>query len=356
MGRKEVDQTKLLEFMHKAISDIASSSSAILIILGERLGLYRALSESEYSLTSNQLAKKTGTVERLVREWLCNQVAGGYVSYDPKSNKYYLSEEQKLALADENSPVYIHGAFKFIKSYFRDEEEFVKMFRNERKFAWEDHHNCMAEGVAEFFKPGYVANLLNLWIPSLDGIHEKLLDGAKVADVGCGFGFTTSLMAKAYPNSTFIGFDSHRESIEKAKRITENQHLKNLSFQVSSAYDFPGHEYDFITFFDCVHDMGDPIKALTHAYDSLKKDTKALCMIVEPFATEKLENNITPVSRTFYSTSTLICVPNSLAFNGPALGAQAGEEKIKELVLKSGFSKFRRVMDSPVNIIYEIRP
>ena len=356
MVEKEVDQTKLLEFMHKAIADIASSSSAILIILGERLGLYKTLSESKDPLTSNQLANKTGTVERLVREWLCNQVAGGYVTFDHASDRYYLSEEQKLALADENSPVYIHGAFKFIKSYFRDEEEFIKMFKNERKFAWADHHSCMAEGVAEFFKPGYVANLLNSWIPSLDGIHEKLTQGAKVADIGCGFGFTTSLMAKAYPNSDFIGFDSHNESIKKAKKLTETQNIKNLSFQVSSAYDFPGNEYDFITFFDCIHDMGDPVKALTRAYSSLRKNSESLCMIVEPFATEKLENNINPVSRTFYSTSTLICVPNSLAFNGPALGAQAGEGKIKELVQKSGFSKFRRVMDSPVNIIYEIKP
>lgn len=356
MIRTDIDQTKLMEFMHQTLGDIASGASMILVILGERLGLYKALAEAKEPLTSEELAARTGTVERLVREWLANQVISGYVTYHSNLERYSLSPEQKLALADEDSPVYVLGAFKFIKSYFHDEEEFIKMFRNERTFCWEDHDPLMAEGVAEFFKPGYVANLLNLWIPSLDGSQKKLVQGAKVADVGCGYGFTTILMAKAYPNSTFTGFDSHIESIEKARRHATKEKLNNIKFEVTSAYDFPGKDYDLITFFDCIHDMGDPKAALRHAYDSLKKDGNSLCMIVEPFAHENLEDNCNTISRTFYATSTLICVPHSLASAGPALGAQAGEAKIKEIVKKSGFSGFRRIVDSPMNIIYEIKP
>jgi SAM-dependent methyltransferase len=356
MRSKEIDQFKLMTFMHKALGDIASSSSAILVILGERLGLYKALADSNQPLTSAELATRTGTVERLVREWLANQVTGGYVTYLPQINKYSLSPEQSLALADEDSPVYIHGAFKFIKSYFHDEEEFIKLFRDERKFAWGDHDSLMAEGVAEFFKPGYVANLLNVWIPSLDGSLEKLEQGANVADVGCGYGFTTILMARAYPESSFVGFDSHKESIERAQKYAAKEKLDNVTFCINSAYDFPGKDYDLITFFDCLHDMEDPQTALVQAYESLKKDNKSLCMIVEPFAQNKLEDNVNPLGRTYYACSTLICVPHSLASNGPALGAQAGEEKIRELVRSSGFSRFRRVIDSPINMIYEIKP
>ena len=352
----EFDQTKLMDLTNRAINDIASSSSAILVILGERLGFYKALADSDKPLSSEELAKKTGTVERLVREWLANQVTGGYVTYYAKSKKYGLSPEQALALVDVNSPVYIHGAYKFIKSYFQDEEEFIKMFRNKRKFAWEDHNQLMAEGVAEFFKPGYIANLTNLWIPSLDGSEQKLVRGAKVADIGCGFGFTTILMAKSYPNSSFIGFDSDKRSIEQAKKFLRKEKLKNLKFDVRSAYDFPGEDYDLITFFDCLHDMDDPQSALRNTHKALKKDGKSLCMIVEPFALNKLEDNINPVGRIYYAASTLICVPNSLANNGLSLGAQAGEEKIKELVKNSNFTKFRRVMDSPINIVYEIKP
>lgn len=356
MIRTDIDQTKLMEFMRQTLGDIASGASTMLVILGERLGLYKALSEAEEPLTSEELAAKTGTVERLVREWLANQVTGGYVTYHSSLQRYSLSPEQKLALVDENSPVYVLGAFKFIKSYFRDEEEFIKMFRSERTLAWEDHDPSMAEGVAEFFKPGYVANLLSLWIPSLDGSQKKLVQGANAADVGCGYGFTTILMAKTYPNSIFIGFDSHKESIEKAREYAKKEKLNNIKFEVRSAYDFPGKDYDLITFFDCIHDMGDPEAALRHAYGSLKKDGNSLCMIVEPFAHENLEDNINTIGRTYYAASTLICVPHSLASAGPALGAQAGEEKIREIVKNSGFSGFRRIVDSPMNIIYEIKP
>lgn len=231
------------------------------------------------------------------------------------------------------------------------------MFKNERTFSWFDHHNCMVEGFAEFFKAGYLGNLLTSWIPSIDNgkIQEKLKNGIDVADVGCGYGISTMLMAKAFPQSNFIGFDFHKESIEKANNLAKKENLTNVKFEISSASEFPGNNYDFITFFDCLHDMGDPIGALTHAFHAINREN-GIGMIVEPNANNKLEENINPISKTFYAASTLICVPNSLAFNGPALGAQAGEEKIKEVVTKSGFTNFKRTVNTPLNIVYEIKP
>ena len=293
-AQNAIDQNKIQQFMNKAIGDIAGSSTAMLVIIGERLGLYKAMAQSNSPISVKELADKTGTVERLLREWLAHQVASGYIEYDPSSRRYRLPPEHALALADENSPIYLQGIFKAIKSYFKDEEEFLKMFRGERTLSWMDHNSYMAEGFAEFFKSGYIGNLINSWIPAVDNgnVLEKLKKGAKVADVGCGFGITTLMMAKTYPNSTFTGFDFHKESIEKAK-------------------------------------------------ESAKK--------------EKI-NNVNPVASTFYAASTLICVPNSLAFNGPALGAQAGENRVKDVVMKSGFSHFKRVLETPLNIVYEAKP
>ena len=357
------DQNKIQQFMNKAIQDIAGSSTAMLVIIGHRLGLYRAMAQANNQFSVKELADKTGTIERLLREWLGNQVASGYIEYDPRSRKYTLPPEHALALADENSPIYLQGIFKAIKSYFKDEEEFLKMFRGERTLSWMDHNPLMAEGFAEFFKSGYIGNLINSWIPAVDNgnILEKLKKGVKVADVGCGFGITTLMMAKAYPKSTFTGFDFDKESITKAKESAKKENIYNVKFEVSSASEFPGSSYDFVTFFDCLHDMGDPEGALTHARNVIKKDDvdsdsdKGTCMIVEPFAQNELENNVNPVASTFYA-STLICVPNSLAFNGPALGAQAGENRIKDVVMKSGFSHFKRVLETPLNIIYEAKP
>ena len=360
-----IDQIKIQQFMNKAIGDIAGSSTAMLVIIGERLGLYRAMAKSNSPISVKELADKTGTVERLVREWLANQVASGYIEYDPCSKKYKLPLEHALALADENSPVYLQGIFKAIKSYFKDEDSFLKMFRGERTLSWMDHNPLMEEGFAEFFKSGYIGNLMNSWIPAVDNgnVHEKLKIGAKVADVGCGFGITTLMMAKAYPNSIFTGFDFHKEAIERAKGSAKKENLNNVKFEVASASDFPGTDYDFVTFFDCLHDMGDPAEALTHTINVIKKDqggrgdsSSGTCMIVEPFAQNDLENNVNPVASTFYAASTLICVPNSLAFNGPALGAQAGENRIKEVVIRSGFSHFKRVLETPLNIVYEAKP
>ena len=350
---KEMDQNKIQQFMGKAIQDIAGSSTAMLIILGERLGVYKAMSEVNDFISAEDLAKKTGTNERLIREWLANQVASGYIEYNSQNKTYFLPPEHAKALSDERSPLYIQGAFKAVKSYFKDEEEFVKMFKNQRTLSWNEHHPCMAEGWAEFFKAGYIGNLLNSWIPAMDSgkVQEKLKHGAKVADIGCGYGASTMIMAKAFSNSTFTGFDSHEEAIKKANDQTTNENLNNVKFEVASASDFPGNDYDFITFFDCVHDMGDPQGALVHALQAIKKE-EGTCMIVEPFAQNALQDNINPVSKTYYAASTLICVPNSLAFNGPALGAQAGEERIKDIAKRSGFSHFRRAVDTPVNIVY----
>lgn len=357
-SQNKIDEKKIQEFMNKAVQDIAGSSTAILVILGERLGLYKAMADENKYISFQELAKKTGTNERIVKEWLGNQVTSGYIEYDPSTEKYLLPPEHALGLSDPNSPIYLQGAFKAIKSYFKDEEEFIKMFRNERTFSWFDHHPCMADGFAEFFKAGYIGNLLNLWIPAIDNgkINEKLKKGGmKVADIGCGYGISTILMAKAFPNSNFIGFDFHKESIEKANNLAKQENLNNIKFEIASASDFPGTNYDFITFFDCLHDMGDPNGALTHVLSAINKE-EGVGMIVEPYAHNKLEDNINPLSKTFYAASTLICVPNSLAFNGPALGAQAGEEKIKDVVKSSGFSYFKRAVDTPINIVYEIKP
>jgi len=366
--KNTIDRNKIQQFMNKAIGDIAGSSTSVLVIIGERLGLYRAMAQANSPVSVKELTEKTGTVERLVGEWLANQVASGYIEYDPISRKYRLPQEQALALADENSPIYLQGIFKAIKSYFKDEEEFLKMFRGERTLSWMDHNPLMSEGFAEFFRSGYVGNLINSWIPALDNgnVLVKLKKGAKVADVGCGFGIATLMMAKTYPNSNFTGFDFHKESIEKAKESAMKEKINNVKFEVSSASEFPGSGYDFVTFFDCLHDMGDPEGVLTHTRSVIKRDdgdsgsdssnNNGTCMIVEPFAQNELENNVNPVASTFYAASALICVPNSLAFNGPALGAQAGEKRIKDVVMKSGFSYFKRVLETPLNVVYEIKP
>lgn len=356
----KIDEQKLHDFMLKAVGDIASTISAVLVIIGYRIGLYKTMADSG-PITSDELAKKTDTNERLVREWLGNQAAGGYVTYDVSNGKYSLAPEQAMALADESSPVYIHGAYQAIRSYFKDEDKFVEMFRTGKGLRWGDHHHDLFEGSALFYKPNYVGNLLSSWIPSLEGVEEKLKHGAKVADMGCGYGISTILMAKAYPNSKFYGFDNHLPSIEQANQQImmeekkEGIRIGNVEFIPVSANDESiGKDYDLITFFDCLHDMADPIGVMKFAKHSLKAD--GTCMIVEPMAGDRLEDNLNAVGRTFYAASTLVCVPNSLADNGPALGAQAGENKIKEIAQAAGFTKFRRATQTSFNIIYEAKP
>lgn len=357
----KIDGQKLQDFIVKAVGDIGSTLSAILVIIGDRLHLYKAMADLGKAFTSEELAKMTKTNERLIREWLANQAAGGYITYDSSNGKYTLPPEQAMALADENSAVYLLGAYRAIRSYFKDEEKFVEMFKSGKGLRRGEHDHDLFEGSALFYKPNYVGNLVSSWIPSLDGVEQKLKQGGKVADIGCGYGISTILMAKAYPNSRFYGFDNHNASIEQAKNQLRKEEEKagvrisNVEFiSVAADNETIGDNYNLITFFDCLHDMGDPLGALKFARHSLKQD--GTCLIVEPLANDKLEDNLNLVGRTFYAASTLVCVPNSQAENGPALGAQAGEKKIKEIVLAAGFTRFRRATQTPFNIIYEAKP
>jgi SAM-dependent methyltransferase len=350
-----LDEAKLHEFIGKAVNEWGAAEGALLILIGDKLGLFKAMAGAG-ALTPEELAKKTGTHPRIIREWLAAQAAGGFVTYNPAAGTYTLPEEQAFALTDENSPAYIAGGYQIIAGLYRDEEKIIEAFRTGKGLGWGDHHRYLFEGTERFFKPNYAANLTTGWIPTLEGVEDKLkVRGAKIADVGCGHGVSTILMAKAYPNSQIIGFDYHRPSIERARKEAEKEGVKNIAFEVAGATDYPGDDYDLVTFFDCFHDMGNPAGAAKHVLQTLRKNN-GTWMLVEPFANDKVEDNLNPVGRIYYSGSTMICVPASLNENGPALGAQAGEERIREVVTSAGFSKFRRATQTPFNIIYEARP
>jgi SAM-dependent methyltransferase len=353
-----VDEAKLNDFMGRAVNEWGAALGALLTFVGDRLGLFKAMAEvaAEGALTPEELARKTDTHPRIIREWLAAQAAGGIVTYNPASGTYTLPEEQALALTNENSPAYIVGFYQVLAGLFKDQDKIIEAFRTGKGLGWGDHHHYLFEGTERSFKPYYVANVTSSWIPALEGVEEKLReDGAKVADVGCGHGVSTILMAKAYPNSKIIGFDYHRPSIERARKEAEKEGLKNIIFEVAGATDYPGDDYDLVTFFDCFHDMGSPAGAAKHVLQTLKKKD-GTWMLVEPFANDKVEDNLNPVGRVFYSGSTMICVPASLNENGPALGAQAGEERIREIVTSAGFSKFRRAIQTPFNLVFEARP
>lgn len=351
-----VDETKLHEFIGKAVSEWGAAEGALITFIGDKLGLFKAMAGAG-ELTPEELAKKTGTHPRIIREWLAGQAVGGFVTYNPSTGRYTLPEEQALALTDENSPAYIPGFYQSLVSLFKDEEKIIEAFRTGKGLGWGDHHHYLFEGTERFFKPNYVANLTTIWIPALDGVEEKLRrkGGAKVADVGCGHGVSTILMAKAYPNAQIIGFDYHKPSIEWARKNAEKEGLKNVTFEIAPSTDYPGDDYDLVTFFDCFHDMGNPSGAAKHVLQTLKKKN-GTWMLVEPFANDKVEDNLNPLGRVFYSVSSIVCVPASLNENGPALGAQAGEERIKEVVTSTGFSKFRRATQTPFNLVFEARP
>ncbi len=354
-----VDEAKLNEFIEKVGNEWGVSMSTLLTFVGDRLGLFKAMAGAG-ALTPEELAKKTGTHPRIIREWLAAQAAGGFVIYNPSASTYTLPEEQAFALTDENSPVYIAGFYQVLAGLYKDQEKIIDAFRTGKGLGWGDHHYYLYEGTERIFKPNYVANLTASWIPALDGVEEKLRKGgAKVADVGCGHGVSTILMAKAYPNSQIIGFDYHRPSIERARKQAEKEGLKNLTFEVAGSADYPGDDYDLVAFFDCFHDMGNPSGAAKHVLQTLKKKD-GTWMLVEPFANDKVEDNLNPNLNPFgrldYSVSTVVCVPASLNENGPALGAQAGEEKIREIVTSAGFSKFRRATQTPFNLVFEARP
>jgi 2-polyprenyl-3-methyl-5-hydroxy-6-metoxy-1,4-benzoquinol methylase len=350
-----IDQDKLHEFLGKAIVDFGATLNAALIRIGDKLGLYEALAK-DGPQTPSELAKSTGTAERYIREWLSAQAAGGYVTFDAATGKFHLSEEQAFAMADESSPVFLPGAFQLALAATKAEEQLTHRFQNGEGMGWHEHHHELFVGTERFFRPGYAANLVAVWIPALEGVDAKLKKGGRVADVGCGLGASTILMAKSYPNSEFVGFDYHDKSIDTAKqRAKEAGVAERIRFEVSSAKTYPGTHYDFVTFFDCLHDMGDPVGASTHVRGSLKND--GTWMIVEPFAGDKLEDNLNPIGRAFYSASTLLCTPASLSQEvGLALGAQAGEKRLREVVTSGGFSHFRRAIQTPFNMIFEARP
>jgi 2-polyprenyl-3-methyl-5-hydroxy-6-metoxy-1,4-benzoquinol methylase len=350
-----IDQDKLHAFLGRAIVDFGATFSAALIRIGDKLGLYKALAKSGPQ-TPAELAKATGTAERYIREWLANQAAGGYVTYDPTNGKFYLSEEQAFTMADESSPVFLPGAFQVALAAIKAEEKLAENFKTGTGMGWHEHHHELFVGTERFFRPGYAANLVAAWIPSLDGVDAKLKSGGRVADVGCGLGASTILMAKSYPNSEFIGFDYHQGSIDTAKQRAKDAGVETrIRFEVSSAKTYPGKDYDFVTFFDCLHDMGDPAGASAHVRSTLKSD--GTWMIVEPFAGDKLEENLNPIGRAFYGASTLLCTPASLSQEvGLALGAQAGEKRLREVVTSGGFTKFRRATQTPFNLVFEARP
>ena len=350
-----IDQDKLNQLLGRFLDDFGGTFHSAMAVIGDKLGLYKALAEGG-ATTSAELAARTNTTERYVREWLASQVAGGYVNYDKTGGKYYLSEEQAFALADENGPVFLPGAFQLAAASVKAEARIAEAFRTGEGVGWHEHDPGLFCGTERFFRPGYAANLVDSWIPSLDGVREKLQAGAKVADVGCGHGASTMLMARAFPKSTFKGFDYHGASIERAQNAAKDAGVEDrVSFEIAKAKEYSGSNYDLVTFFDCLHDMGDPVGASTHVLQSLKPD--GTWMIVEPFAEDTLEGNMNPRGRAFYGASTLICTPASLSQEvGLGLGAQAGEAKIREVVTRGGLTRFRRATETPFNLVFEARP
>ena len=354
MTMTAVDEAKLHEFIGKAVNEWGSAMGTLLTFVGDRLGLFKAMAGAG-PLAPEELAKKTGTHPRIIKEWLAAQAAGGYVTYNSKDGTFTLPAEQAHALTDGSSPAYIAGGYQILAGLFKDEERIIEAFRTGKGLGWGDHHRHLFEGTERFFKPNYVANLVSSWVPALDGVEARLRKGgAKVADVGCGHGVSTILMAKAYPDSKFTGYDFHPPSIEWARKQAEKDGLRNVSFEVAGSADYPGDDYDMVAFFDCFHDMSDPAGAAKHALQALKKKNGTL-MMVEPFANDRIEENMNPMGRLSYSVSTVVCVPASLDGNGPALGAQAGEARIKEILGSAGFTKFRRAAQTPFNLVFEAR-
>lgn len=347
-----IQESKMNDFMSKALADLGAAFGSALLLVGDKLGLYKAMAGAGW-ITPTELAARTRCVERYVREWLDNQASGGYVEYDPKTKKYRLPDEQAAALADESSPFFVVGAHQVAFAAHMGIERILDRFRKGGGVPWGDQHPELFHGTERFFRPGYMAHLVQSWIPALEGVKQKLEKEAKVADVGCGHGASTMILAKAFPKSKFVGFDSHRPSIDYCKGLAERLGLENCEFRLADAVNFGGGPYDLIAHFDCYHDLGDPAGAAKRAYEQLAPD--GTWMIVEPFAGDKPEENHNVLGRILYGASTMICVPGSLAFGGPALGTQAGEAKTREFVKKGGFKKFRRATQTPFTLVYEAR-
>ncbi|MEY4749639.1 MAG: hypothetical protein RIQ60_1853 [Pseudomonadota bacterium] len=347
-----MNESKLYEFMGRLVNDMGGAAMMANVILGEELGLYRAMADSK-AVTPDELATRTGCNARLVREWLSGQAASGYVEHD--RGRFRLPEEQALALAVEDSPVYVAGGASVLASMFIDKDKLVAAMRGNGALSWADHHPCLFSGTERFFRPGYRANLVSSWLPALDGVVAQLEQGAKVADIGCGHGASTIIMAKAYPKSRFHGFDFHAGSIEQAQlRASEAGVADRVQFTQSTAREFPGTDYDLVCFFDSLHDMGDPVGAARRAHQAMRPGGTVL--LVEPFANDDLDDNITPVGRMYYAASTCICTPNALSQEvGLGLGAQAGERALRHVFADAGFSRFRRATETPFNLVLEAR-
>ena len=350
-----LNQKKVEQFLHRFVHDLAASMGTSLALVGEKLGLYKAMSGAG-PLTPAELAARTSTNERYIREWLSAQAANGYVEYDAATGKFRLPDEHALLLANEDGPAYIPGAFHVLSAVFRDEHKITEAFRSGDGVGWHEHHAELFLGTEKFFRPTYLHNLTQAWIPALDGVEAKLKQGAAVADVGCGHGSSTILMAQTYPESSFYGYDYHQASVEQARQRAERAGVQHrVRFEVATAKDFDDRSYDLVCFFDCLHDMGDPVGALKHVRETLEDDGTVL--IVEPYANETLAENLNPIGAVFYAASTMICTPASKAQEvGAALGAQAPESKLREVAQAGGFRRFRRAAETPFNRVYEARP
>jgi 2-polyprenyl-3-methyl-5-hydroxy-6-metoxy-1,4-benzoquinol methylase len=354
MSTTGVDETKLEQFMGQFVGDLGAAITTPLVLIGDKLGLYKAMADSE-PITPAELAERTGCRERYIREWLCQQAASGYVEYDAADGTFTLPPEQAMALADEDSPAFIPGAFQLVAAVVKDEPHIAERFRSGEGFGWHEHHHDLYAGTERFFRPGYLANLVDAWLPALDGVVEKLTAGARVADIGCGHGASTILMAQAFPNSTFVGSDYHEGSVDAARGAAARAGVGDrVSFEVASAKDFGEGPFDLVCVFDALHDMGDPTGAARHVRERLSAD--GTWMVVEPFAGDAIEENINPVGRIFYGGSTMLCTPASLSQEvGLALGAQAGEQRLTEVLREGGFSRVRRAAETPFNIVLEAR-
>ena len=354
MTTQVIDDAKLDAFMGQVVGEAGAALNAALVVIGDKLGLYRALADGGPA-TSHELAARTNTDERYVREWLAAQAAGGFVAYDATAANYELPAEQALALTHDDSPAFVPGLFQALVAAIHDSANVMDAFRSGDGVGWHEHHTDLFEGTERFFRPAYAANLVPTWIPALDGVEAKLIAGGSVADVGCGHGASTVLMAQAYPESTFVGFDIHEGSIKTARQRAAQAGVSDrVRFEIAGAPDFPGSGYDLVTFFDCLHDMGDSTAAAKHVRSSLGLD--GTWMIVEPLAGDRVEENLHAIGRLYYGFSTLVCTPASLSQPGrAALGAQAGEARIREVALAGGFAQFRRAAQAPANVVFEAK-
>ncbi|MGW6441799.1 class I SAM-dependent methyltransferase [Lentzea sp. NPDC055074] len=353
--RPEVDTDKLMQFVFRAVDEVGATLNAALVVMGDKLGYYRLMASGD-PVSAAELADRSGTAEPYVREWLNAQAAGGYVTYDPATSRYTLPIEHAVALTVEDSPAFLPGMFQIALGTVNDAGRVLDAARSGSGVGWHEHSTDVHIGCERFFRPSYAANLIEGWLPALDGVTAKLRAGARVADVGCGHGASTILMAQAFPNSSFTGSDYHPESIRIARERAEAAGVAGrVTFEVASAKDFGGTGYDLVTMFDCLHDMGDPVGAAKHVKDAIAAD--GTWMIVEPMAGDHVEDNLNPVGRTYYGFSTLLCTPASLSQDvGLALGTQAGPARIRDVAVAGGFTRFAGVARTPFNQVLEVRP